>query len=177
MNKQTSVLLLFALLGLSQCRKKDPDPADQLPPATQTGANTFGCLVNGQVWTPKGNNGTSNYSVNYDPTFRNGILNVSAYRYNSNDANDVQYIVLYSDSLKTPGGYTMKSSGHQEGLFHDFKTGCDYSGHGRNYCRGTLTITRLDAQAGIVSGTFAFTLYKAGCDSLRVTQGRFDKKL
>lgn len=24
------------------------DPIDQLPPATQTGANTFGCLVNGE---------------------------------------------------------------------------------------------------------------------------------
>jgi len=40
-----------------------------------------------------------------------------------------------------------------------------------------LTISRLDLQAGVISGTFAFTLYKPGCDSIRVTQGRFDKKL
>ena len=46
--------LLAALLGLSQCTKDDPEAG--LPSATQTGANTFGCLVNGQVWTPKGNN-------------------------------------------------------------------------------------------------------------------------
>ena len=39
------------------------------------------------------------------------------------------------------------------------------------------TITRLDRQAGVVSGTFWFTLYKSGCDSIRVTDGRFDRKL
>ena len=56
-------LLLAALLGLSQCKKNDINPVDQLPPATQTGANTFGCLVNRQVWLPKGNNGNANYTL------------------------------------------------------------------------------------------------------------------
>ena len=75
-------LLLAALLGLSQCKKKrDPAPEDQLPPATQTGANTFGCLVNGQPWTPQGYNGMSNYSVYYDPTYRKGTLNIFKYKY------------------------------------------------------------------------------------------------
>jgi hypothetical protein len=32
------------------------DPVSQLPPETQTGANTFGCLVNGQVFKPGGSN-------------------------------------------------------------------------------------------------------------------------
>ena len=86
-------------------------------------------------------------------------------------------MVLYSDSLKTTGRYALNKPGRQEGLFHDFQTGCEYSGHGRNYGRGVLNITHLDAQAGIISGTFAFTLYLPGYDSLCVTQGRFDKKL
>ncbi|GAB2858733.1 Riean_0653 family protein [Hymenobacter ruber] len=80
MNKQAAILLLAALLGLSQCKKKDPDPASQLPPATQTGANTFGCLVNGQAYTPKGNNGMSNLYVSYDSTFRGGALGIETYR-------------------------------------------------------------------------------------------------
>lgn len=55
--------LYLALVLLTQCSecKNDPtprDPADQLPPATQTGANTFGCLVNGQPYTPSGSNST-----------------------------------------------------------------------------------------------------------------------
>jgi hypothetical protein len=44
------ILLLALTLTLSCCNKDDNPPADplsQLPPATQTGAGTFGCLVNG----------------------------------------------------------------------------------------------------------------------------------
>ncbi|WP_162550068.1 hypothetical protein [Hymenobacter nivis] len=62
--------LLLSLALLLGCKKTEQAPADQLPPATQTGANTLGCLVNGQPWTPQGYNGSSNYSVVYDPTFR-----------------------------------------------------------------------------------------------------------
>ena len=74
---KTKLLLYPALLLLTQCSKckNDPqpnDPASQLPPATQTGANTFGCLVNGQPYTPKGNTGASNFGVTYDPSFRGG---------------------------------------------------------------------------------------------------------
>jgi hypothetical protein len=50
-----AIIALFFILTASKC-KKDPvsNPIDQLPPATQTGANTFGCLVNGQAFTPGG---------------------------------------------------------------------------------------------------------------------------
>ena len=40
--------LVLSLLLLPGCQKADPAPVDPLPPATQTGANTFGCLLNGQ---------------------------------------------------------------------------------------------------------------------------------
>jgi hypothetical protein len=62
---------LVSLLIVSGCRKhKTGNPIDQLPPETQTGANTFGCLVNGQVFKPGGHsslavhcNVTTNLSV------------------------------------------------------------------------------------------------------------------
>jgi hypothetical protein len=56
---------------------------------------------------------------------------------------------------------------------------CDtYSGSDtRTFSRGTLTITRLDLTNGIIAGTFEFKLAKPGCDTLRVTQGRFDGKM
>jgi hypothetical protein len=60
----------------------------------------------------------------------------------------------------------------------DRATGCQYYSQDAGvYCKGQFIITRLDRQAGIVSGTFWFTLYKPGCDSVRVTDGRFDRKL
>ena len=43
--------------------------------------------------------------------------------------------------------------------------------------KGQLTVTRLDLRAGIVAGTFAFTLSQPNCDTVKVTQDRFDKKL
>lgn len=97
-------LLLFPLL-LTQCRwlKNDPEPLDQLPAITQEGKNIFGCLLNGQAWTPKGNAGYSNYTVYYDPEYAKGTLNISTYRYPSENSNNFQTITIYSDSLTTPG--------------------------------------------------------------------------
>ena len=178
MKPLTYLSLLAALLGLSQCHKKnDPDPVGQLPPATQTGANTFGCLVNGQVWTPKGYNGTSNYSVVYDAGYRHGTLSVATYRYVGSGPNDYQIIGFFSDSLKQTGRYPLTIIGHQEASFVDHISGCEFLSNDIYYRRGNLIITRLDLSAGIISGTFSFTLYKPGCDSVRVTNGRFDKKL
>jgi hypothetical protein len=172
-----TLFLLATLLGLSQCKKKAPDPLSQLPSATQTGANTFGCLVNGQVWTPLGFNGTSNYSVSYDPTYRKGTLSIGTYRYLDTSTNTREDIKIYSDSMQTIGKYTLTLPNHQEALFYDRTGQCKYVQNGPHYRKGTLTITRLDLKAGIISGTFSFTLYKSGCDSIRVTQGRFDKQL
>ena len=42
---------------------------------------------------------------------------------------------------------------------------------------GYVDLTRLDNQQGIVSGTFAFTLAQPGCDTIKITNGRFDYKL
>ncbi|GAA3938419.1 hypothetical protein GCM10022406_23220 [Hymenobacter algoricola] len=64
----------MAVLGLSQCKKKVPTPEDQLPAATQEGRHIFGCLVDGQVWIPNGNNGTSNFRLTYDPGTAGGSL-------------------------------------------------------------------------------------------------------
>ena len=98
-----ATLLLAALLGLSQCKKKEPGPAPTpeslLPPATQTGANTFGCLLNGQLWTPAGADGTSNYSVYYDPSFGGGSFNITTYRYSNNKADTKQSISIGMSGL------------------------------------------------------------------------------
>ena len=174
------LLPALALLLLTQCQKEqaDPDPASQLPPATQTGANTFGCLVNGQPWTPQGNDGTSNYSVYYDPAYAQGTLSVATYRL-TGSGTDQQVLGFYSDSLRNTGIYRLRTMGHHGAAFaNKLTTSCTYLGTDPStYCKGVLTITRLDYKAGVVAGTFSFTLAKAGCDTIKVTQGRFDKHL
>lgn len=171
----------MVLLSLSECRKKnDPSPEAQLPPATQEGRNAFGCLLNGQAWTPSGSNGfngSPNYSVSYDPTYKGGTLNISTYRYFGEGTRNKQGIVLGSDNLSKSGTYSLDIPNHQEAGFYDRQTGCEFLQGENHYRRGTLTITRLDLAARVISGTFEFTLYKPGCDTIKVTQGRFDKKL
>lgn len=56
-NKQTNekhIFLLTVIALLTSCDKDEQIFAskDQLPPETQTGANTVGCLVNGNIFLP-----------------------------------------------------------------------------------------------------------------------------
>ena len=39
-----------------------------------------------------------------------------------------------------------------------------------------LTITRLDTNLHIISGTFEFTIFNQCSDTLKITKGRFDTK-
>ena len=49
---------------------------------------------------------------------------------------------------------------------------CNYSKE--NTLSGTLTITHFDNVEYIISGTFEFVTATEGCDTVRVTDGRFD---
>jgi len=56
---------------------------------------------------------------------------------------------------------------------------CNFISDPSNYKNGYLKITKYDLSNGIVSGEFEFTLYDStiGCDTIKITQGRFDKRL
>ena len=167
--------LLAALLGLAQCKKKaDPAPVDQLPPATQTGANTFGCLLNGRPWTPQGFDGSLNLSAYYDRTYHQGTFNIAAYRY-ENGARTSQSIGIFSDSMRSVGRYKLRVQSHHGAGFINAPANCEYSPNlPTTYCRGELVMTRFDDAAGVFSGTFYFTMATPTCDTIRVTAGRFD---
>jgi hypothetical protein len=176
--------LLSALLTLSvlSCTKQDPSPLEQLPAATQHGANTFGCLLNGKVFLPNGTDGNPGggpYSVVYDPSFHHGDFTLRAFRYTrKGDQDSFQSIQLFADSVQGPGRYSLAFANHNdEGLFYDARTECHFYPRESHYRRGELVITRLNKQAGIIAGTFQFTLYQPGYDSVIVTQGRFDRHL
>ena len=173
-------LLLAALLGLSQCKHTDPappKPEDQLPPATQTGAHTFGCLLNGQPWTPSGNVGPLNYRLIYDPGYAGGDLEIRAYRY-VEELKGTQYFVIAGAPVTKAGTYPI--DGKTIGVY--YKSGItgscfEYYNAPDLTTSGQLIVSRLDLTQGIVSGTFNFKLWQPGCDTLKVTQGRFDYKL
>ncbi|MGD5408184.1 hypothetical protein QUS89_23100, partial [Xanthomonas citri pv. citri] len=90
----------------SSCRKNKPANAvDQLPPETQTGANTFGCLIDGKVFVPRDGNGKPGLFVQYVDlgTGPGGgwHLNIPAYNYSTKRGISVE-----TDSLFVIEGIT-----------------------------------------------------------------------
>ncbi|MDT0650604.1 hypothetical protein [Autumnicola edwardsiae] len=53
--KILQLILILGLLFNTSCNNDDDQPRkpiDQLPAATQTGQQTFGCLINGEAFIP-----------------------------------------------------------------------------------------------------------------------------
>lgn len=158
----------------SKGKQNDPAPVDQLPPATQSGAGTFGCLVNGQVYTPKGNVGMTNFAVLYEPGANGATLNIITYR-----RDDRYQDMNLSCGLITPQKHTftialpvVEGTASYTGPAGDFD-----NDRGLKYRHGQIVLTRVDEQAGVLAGTFEFTSVNTKGDTLKVTQGRFDSKL
>lgn len=182
----TSVLLLSQC---SKCKQDNPvpsDPVSRLPPPTQTGAGTFGCLLNGQPWIPSGGGAlsTPNFHVTYDPTYKGGNLAVTAYRVLASTTNR-QYLGVGGDGINQAGTYQLvtfelnPTTPLRVASFSDGSKASpcnEYLNNPGTKAAGKLVLTRLDNRQGIVSGTFEFTLAQPGCDTIKITNGRFDYK-
>ncbi len=174
-NRKSILFFFFLLISCMGCKCKEAiSPEDKLPPATQSGANTFGFLLNREVWLPNRAFGSKNISWYYDTEFAGGDLNVSAYRYLSDL--DKQSIAVGMVNLKTIGNYTISNESDAAIRFFSLKDSCELSSlDSLTYCAGELAITRLDTLNGVISGTFWATLYDPSCkDTIKITEGRFD---
>ena len=172
MKHLTLCFLLNGCLLFASCKEEAADPISQLPPATQTGAETFGCLVNGEAWTPKGRVGVlSNLTEDYN----NGTFNVSVFR--SVNGKRQSMGIFVADTLTQPGIYPLNDYENQAGTFADEITLCSYDNDGITEHSGSLKISKLDIPNRIITGTFEVTLTRPDCDTIRVTEGRFDLSL
>ncbi len=176
--RNTPIILILLSLAFITCKKKtELTELEKLPPATKEGKNTFGCLINGKAWTPKGYRpNTPNYYIVVDPGFADGDLSIRTYRI---DNGIYESITINSDSVKTIGDYQIDNFKRTRAIYRKWTEGltqliCDVEG------KGTLTITKYDLANGIISGTFEFAMVNPACgygDTIRVANGRFDKKL
>jgi len=166
-------LLSLTLLAPS-CKKQPVDQLSLLPPATQTGANTFGCLVNGAAFVPK------NISIVQGPVLRcNYGKTEHGYAFYITSAVDAgngmaNAIDIRTDSLKISEGENLSltksfTPGLASGGYSDQS---DYSTNANT--TGQLTITHLDTIKQIVSGAFHFNAVGTGGDTVKITNGRFD---
>lgn len=173
-------LLIFITLVtcLYCCKKNDDDtptnPIDQLPPATQTGANTAGCLVDGQAFLP--NNGSTlplvlNYLDGEDFTL--GIGNEI-----NNELNRI-LISKYNIQLQVGQTYLLNQEFGANSSTGEYSIDTA-SPPSPNYystnpeVTGELNITHHDFERAILSGTFWFDAINSEGEIVKIREGRFD---
>ena len=177
------LLLLLPLFIQLKCKKDKQASEEKLPPVTQTGAGTFGCLLNGKVWLPAGLLLETKIARNYDPGFRGGSFSIQAIRklYNSNNERISHTVVSIGSSyVDKPGIYSLMRRDTSGSSFTNHDNGCEYfpwRNEGASIIAGEMNIIKLDLNIGIISGTFFYTLVKPNCDTIKVTDGRFDFRL
>ncbi len=163
----------FALLCMaSSCEKKNPNPIDQLPAETQTGANTFGCLMNGDAWLPVGFPGPGgSLSVHY----YNGALSMAATKKDGDFYNSITWA---HENVFRPGKYYFKyiSAGPPGAKYDNDRRHCYYFAEDADSLDCYVIITKLDQHNMIMSGTFNLKLFSDSCGYVNITNGRFDSK-
>jgi len=179
----TKLLSLLLILQLTGCKKDAVAPIDKLPAATREGKNTFGCLVNGEAFLPKGSafsgpNLECYYQNIIDPNpDRNGyFFGISAT--NKAKSSKVFNVNISTNSLAIKKGSILVL---QKGIIGE-ATAAYYvsevpfnTEYRTDYIyKGELHITHLDEVKQIVSGTFWFDAVNDKGEKVEVREGRFD---
>lgn len=177
------LFLFTSLFYLNGCKKHAATPAvDQLPAETQKGANTFGCLVNGNVFKPGGLSLTPTLQCNY--IVLNGT-NSLAYFFEINatdnrNPEDFPAVVIATDSLQIKGvGIISLANRNIKGKafaeYARYKVGVNPTMYDTNdFVTGELNIKKIDTVQQIVAATFWFNAVNTNGDTVKITNGRFD---
>lgn len=162
------IVLLIGTMCLNLSCKKE-----KLTKATETGANTFSCKVDGKVFLPK----KSASWFGGEPVF---VSNLPGNGFVvKGDQNNGSRGFSYSISIVMPyltqtGTYELST--YPYGMYDvRVSTGPRYMTNATH--TGTVTITRCDLTNRIYSGTFAFTAVDDSTGKvITITKGRFDVK-
>ena len=166
------ILLLLTTFTLSCCNKDDDkpqNPVDQLPPATQTGAGTFGCLVNGVPFVD--NSGFFNcfYQL-VDGEYYFGIQGEQV-------VSTIILIGLGSNASSIELNTITQLNNDAPGNFYGGINLANLGGTIKttNAVDGSITFTKLDLLNNIVSATFEFNVIDPNTGTVyEITEGRFD---
>lgn len=176
---KTILLIFSALVILSGCKKT----VESLPEPTQTGANTFGLKLNGEFWVPQKFAGI-NTPVLEAVYSGLGDLRINARNFAS-EPTETEFEIFIKNATG-PGVYQLNAATdlypNATGSYayyvkrkinplNEWITSPQYT--------GTVTITKLDRENHIASGSFEFTAVSMdnSTSPVTVTEGRFDVKL
>jgi hypothetical protein len=164
------LFFLLVLLALPSVKCSKTGLGDQLPPITTTGANTFGCKVDGKVWLPHGS--FSVYALNINDVSKSYLkpsLQIATYNRKNNAMSDLGITIL-----------NLKWDNAEYKIYNYLNEGLTYTDNSVDYepfdTFGTVNITRFDTSAKIISGTFSFIGYTDNTHTkqVNITDGRFD---
>ena len=190
MKTKTVFLLIFTFplwgLGGFSCSKDDSKDAVQLPPATQTGANTFGAIINGQIMVPRNSigyipPGSTHYAVNY---WTSGDFKMNIRASDKQTKMGSIYIFIYDNMGISLKNYNINNSNGSFGdlpaidtsitaFYYDNSTAL-FEKYLSIENSGTINITKNNVD--IISGTFSCKL-KSDENSnkiIEIKEGRFD---
>lgn len=178
--KTISFTFCFIIISAAQfsCKKE----VTELPAITQTGANTFGCKIDGKFWVPAGF-GVVPTAPKLEARIAGNSLYINARNFSSSPVESE--FEIYIQELTGNGTYVLNAApnypspaGNYGYYVHrnvtpdnEYITSSPYT--------GTVMITKIDSVNRFVSGTFEFkamSLFNAS-QSINVTEGRFDVKL
>lgn len=178
MKKLFLVLFVLTLISTTSCNNDDDNsptnPIAQLPPATQTGEQTFGCLINGEPFVPPsfGSNAPNAFYQFVDGAY---TLGISARK---NSQTGLKSIIIGGIDVEpiSETSYDFKSflSGNYYGLYDIVFQGDSQTFYTNDDFNGNLNITHFDNESFIISGTFEFTVLDNDGNEIQITDGRFD---
>jgi len=169
--------MMATMLVFSCSKEKQPE----LPPETQTGAGTFGCLVDGKVFKPGGFGASlSGGILNCNYQVVNGQIFFRLAANNDRDSKDRRSIALFMENIEIEEGkkYSLAQSKSKfepqamgqyltlDPTIATFLTDTFYVGE--------LWVKKFDLEKNIVSGTFWFDAVNEQGQKVQVREGRFD---
>lgn len=168
------ILLFITTFFLSYCNNDDEKPIaeiDKLPPATQTGANTIGCLLDGNAFLP----GNFPNATNCFYQFVDGEYYFALNTSKINQDNFLINIGLITNAKQIEQNSTYALEGNTpSNAYGTYALEGVFTNTDGNTYTGELKITKLDEINHIVSGTFWFDILDFQGNSHQIREGRFD---
>lgn len=162
--KILSPVLIIAFFLLGGCNDDSQTEKEKLPPATQTGENTFGCLVDGKAWVTE-------TSIDAYGFYQSGVLSITALLEKKGVDQGMGFII--HDVNLEERHYVFSLPPDNYAAFGDNILNCGFETNSQYM--GTLTVTNFDSNQFIISGLFEFEAYSDDCTKLvKITEGRFD---
>jgi hypothetical protein len=171
-----ALLVLSATLTHCSNCKENVIPEGSLPPETLTGAGTFGCKINGSDWVASRVGFFAATKATYDPTYKDGTFTLTANTFKKN-VDTFDYFNISITSFNKTGTYSFLDNANIN--FHRETTGCEYVLQHPSVIpviSGSINIKKVDVNSRIIAGTFECITHVKDCDTLKITDGRFDVK-